>query len=103
MALAIVPIFLAGCGASDGDGDGIQSATKGLYRCQDCGEEFEELVRSPDEPVECEACDSGNVTRKMSTFATKVSGRTVADLSRADVAAAGSKCTGCSGGDCSSC
>jgi putative FmdB family regulatory protein len=74
------------------------------YRCLDCGEEFEELVRSDDEQVECEACDSENVKRKMSTFATKVSGRSLADLPPSAMGGGGgSKCSGCSGGNCASC
>ena len=75
------------------------------YRCLDCGEEFEELVRSVDEQVECEACDSENIQRKMSTFAAHTTTRTLGSLPPGAMAAGGggSKCSGCSGGDCASC
>jgi putative FmdB family regulatory protein len=72
------------------------------YHCLDCGAEFEELVRSEDEKIECEDCDSENVKRKMSTFAMKTGGRTVADM--APPSGGGrSKCSGCSGGNCATC
>ncbi len=73
------------------------------YRCLDCGAEFEELVRSDDEQVECEDCDSDKVQRKMSTFAMKTSGRTLADLPPPSRGGGGSKCSGCSGGNCATC
>jgi putative FmdB family regulatory protein len=73
------------------------------YRCLDCGTEFEELVRSEDEPIECEDCDSENVQRKMSTFAAHTGARTVGSLPPAGMGGGGSKCSGCSGGNCASC
>ena len=41
------------------------------YRCESCGEEFEELVRldTPDEEIECPACAQHTVKRRLSTFA----------------------------------
>jgi len=75
------------------------------YRCLDCGVEFEELVRSEDELIECEDCDSENVKRKMSTFAAHTTSHTLGSLPPQAMAArgGGSKCSGCSGGDCASC
>jgi len=46
------------------------------FVCQDCGWEFEELVRSTSsiEEVICPACDSEYVLKQISTFASKISG-----------------------------
>ncbi len=42
------------------------------YRCSECGERFEELVRgSGDEPTACRACGSSEVARVYSPFATE--------------------------------
>lgn len=71
------------------------------YTCLDCGEEFEELVRSSDEQVECEACESEKVKRKMSTFAAHTGGHTLGSMPPPSGGA--SKCSGCSGGNCASC
>ena len=70
------------------------------FRCQACDEEFEELLRSPDDPVECPACGAGEIQRKMSVFGFKSSGG-----SRSSVPSGGGghSCGGCSGGNCSSC
>jgi putative FmdB family regulatory protein len=38
------------------------------FRCRQCGEEFEALVRGAD-PVECRACHGSDVERLLSTFA----------------------------------
>lgn len=73
------------------------------YRCQDCDHEFEELVRSDDEQVECEACDSENVKRKMSTFTAHTGSRTLGSLPPSVGGGGGGKCAGCAGGNCASC
>ena len=67
------------------------------FTCQKCESDFEELVFSSDEEVECPSCKSTSVQRKISTFAFKSSGRFVA--------ASGSSCSGCSPGPsgCSGC
>ncbi|MGB9639285.1 MAG: FmdB family zinc ribbon protein [Anaerolineales bacterium] len=43
------------------------------FICSDCGHEFEELLRSASEiaQVRCESCDSPNVRKKLSLFASK--------------------------------
>ncbi|MDE2612206.1 MAG: zinc ribbon domain-containing protein [Burkholderiales bacterium] len=43
------------------------------YACQDCGREFETLVRSDTVP-ECPACRSRQLERRLSVFATASSG-----------------------------
>jgi putative FmdB family regulatory protein len=74
------------------------------YRCLDCGSEFEELVRSEDEQIECEDCDSENVQRKMSTFAAHTTTRTLGSMPPSAMGGGGgSKCSGCSGGNCATC
>ena len=46
------------------------------FICHDCGEEFEELVRSAStiEGVLCPECQSEQVTKKISIFASNASG-----------------------------
>lgn len=38
------------------------------YKCEICGNEFEELVRNADEKVQCPKCKSNLVKRKVSTI-----------------------------------
>ena len=68
------------------------------YVCQSCQEEFEELVFSQDEEVNCPACNGTEVTKKVSVVSFKSSGRFVA-------ASGGGACSGCSPGPtgCSGC
>ena len=44
------------------------------FVCQDCGTPFEELVRSAQvvDQVICPSCESSQVTKQISTFASKV-------------------------------
>ena len=46
------------------------------FECTECGERFEELVRSANavDEVVCPGCRSQSVRKKISTFASKVSG-----------------------------
>jgi len=46
------------------------------YVCAECGKPFEELVFSASKvsEVTCPACQSRNVTKKISTFASRLSG-----------------------------
>ncbi len=39
------------------------------YACQDCGEQFEKLVRASEQP-ECPRCHSVSLAKKLSVFAT---------------------------------
>ena len=67
------------------------------FICNECGEEFEELVFSRDESVDCPSCGNSDVKKKVSVAAFKSSGRFVAS--------SGSSCSGCSPGPggCSGC
>lgn len=46
------------------------------FVCEECGQFFEELVRSANSinEVICPGCQSERVTKKLSTFASKVAG-----------------------------
>ncbi|SHN66031.1 FmdB family zinc ribbon protein [Desulfovibrio litoralis] len=73
------------------------------FRCEKCGNEFEELVFGNDLPP-CPKCKH-NVCQKLISMAQfnvpgpSRAGQTVTFPS----SGGGSKCGGCSGGDCSSC
>lgn len=45
------------------------------YRCRDCGEEFEELVKmnTPTESIACPTCGQHHAERKLSMFASRSS------------------------------
>lgn len=55
------------------------------FQCQECGNPFEELVFSSSKISEltCPSCGSENIRKKMSTFASKVSGKTSFGLGNA--------------------
>ncbi len=45
------------------------------FACENCGWEFEELLRSANtSEVCCPACDSRHVNKKISSFASKIAG-----------------------------
>ena len=68
------------------------------FRCGRCKTRFEELVRSgADNNVACPRCGSKRLRRLMSGFVARRGGSSPAAVS------AGSSCSGCSGGDCSTC
>ena len=58
------------------------------YVCQDCGHEFEYLVRGSERPS-CPACEKGSLTKKMSVPAAHVAG--------------GGELPQCPSGSCGSC
>lgn len=68
------------------------------YRCHACAADFEELVRTDDEQVDCPECGSPEVTRKLSVFGYRSSGS-----SRPATSSGGSSCGSCSSGNCGSC
>lgn len=70
------------------------------YHCKDCGHTYEYLVLGGSEPDQCEACQSGNVCRLMSTcgFVTKGSGGETVSTS-----ASTSSCGGCTASSCAGC
>lgn len=75
------------------------------YACNECGNEFEELVFDRDECPPCPKCSSAKTGKLMSAVRSRVGGG-APDMGEADsgpAPAAPSGCAGCSGGDCSSC
>lgn len=80
------------------------------YSCTDCGAQFEELIFSDDDGVNCEKCGSANTEKLMSCCGFKTGGgeATGGDGPQArkpEYRGKGSTsaCAGCSGGNCSSC
>lgn len=73
------------------------------YHCTSCGKEFEELVFKDGETVRCPGCGSTQTEKLLSCCrfknASDSAGRGLA-LPRSS---GGSKCSGCSGGNCSTC
>ncbi|MEW6715290.1 MAG: zinc ribbon domain-containing protein [Nitrospirota bacterium] len=61
------------------------------YKCQECGEEFEELVFGQNPDVVCVKCNSRKVKKKLSVF-----GMGGAEKS-------GSGCSSCTSSSCKSC
>jgi putative FmdB family regulatory protein len=49
------------------------------YACQDCGREFETLVRSDTVPA-CPSCQSTSLEKRLSVFATSAAGPEAAPL-----------------------
>jgi putative FmdB family regulatory protein len=64
------------------------------YICSDCEHGFEELVLSSSEEIHCPSCDSAELERAMSVFASKSGG---------EFRSSSGGCGDCSGGDCSGC
>jgi putative FmdB family regulatory protein len=52
------------------------------YRCRDCGNEFEMLVRASDVPA-CPSCESRHLDRLLSMFAVSSAARSEASLAKA--------------------
>lgn len=44
------------------------------YRCGDCGQNFEKLVRREADVIACPACDGRHLEQQLSTFAAKADG-----------------------------
>lgn len=59
------------------------------YQCEDCGAEFELLVRS-DTRLECPTCESTNLEKQLSVFATEKSSGAAAPA-----LAGGAPCVSC--------
>lgn len=65
------------------------------YKCKKCGHRFEELCRHGQKDIPCPVCGGAETCRLISAFSTCNTG---------DTGASGGKaCTGCAGGNCSSC
>ncbi len=75
------------------------------YCCNKCSKEFEELIFKDDEPVNCPACGSDKVAKLISTCKFRTGGPIVAGSpsSNALTTRGSNPCSGCSGGDCSTC
>ena len=80
------------------------------YRCQACGKEFEELVFSRDECPPCPSCASARTEKLLSCCRSQMSGEGGADPEHPQRkpqyrgrGSGFSPCSGCSGGNCSSC
>ena len=66
------------------------------YHCENCQEEFEQIVFDSKAKVKCPKCQGGKVSKKVSAFSFKSGSKFVA--------ASGSKgCGGCSSHNCGSC
>ncbi|QER41941.1 zinc ribbon domain-containing protein [Thermodesulfobacterium sp. TA1] len=65
------------------------------FKCEECGEVFEELVLGSTEEIRCKKCKSPKVTKLMSQVAFKTGSKFVSS--------AGSACSTCKSGKCSSC
>lgn len=75
------------------------------FMCQSCKHEFEELVIK-DEEVKCPKCGSANTQQLMSCCRFSMGGDNGVGKAaqwRAQGGTSPSKCSGCSGGNCSSC
>jgi len=72
------------------------------YSCRSCGNEFEELVFKDDEQVRCPGCSSLETEKLLSCCRFKTAGGSTPHR-MAMPAAGGGKCSGCSGGNCSTC
>ncbi|MGE4297304.1 MAG: zinc ribbon domain-containing protein [Desulfovibrionaceae bacterium] len=77
------------------------------YKCEACGKEFEEIVYGDDTPA-CPACKSDKTSKLMSCCRFKNAGGVHGERnSKAPMVGynptGASKCSGCSGGNCSSC
>lgn len=59
------------------------------FECENCGETFEELVRSSAaiSEVLCPECESSQIHKKMSTFASRLAGGGSSSVSRSTSAA----------------
>ena len=72
------------------------------YVCEQCGNQFEEIVSSAatDCPP-CPKCASNNTKKLMSTCRTRTGGGQTG--ARTATASSGGGCAGCSGGSCATC
>jgi putative FmdB family regulatory protein len=68
------------------------------YRCLDCGEDFEDLIRNKrdEEELECPSCRSRNFVKQMSAFG-------VRGAVEKPITAGSGGCSGCSSSSCSTC
>ncbi len=65
------------------------------YQCNQCGQEFEQLVFKLSEAVQCPACQGHEVKKKFSAFGMKSGGKFVPS--------SGNSCGSCSSHSCAGC
>ncbi len=70
------------------------------YRCADCEQSFETLVRAGGEATECPCCHGGNIAREMSVFASSRGAGAVDSMSGAGDGGGAAGGGGCCGGGC---
>ncbi len=70
------------------------------YSCSKCGNEFERLVRSSSEKVECPKCAGTKVERKLSVFSASVSAGSSGPACGMVESCPSAKKSCCSGGTC---
>jgi putative FmdB family regulatory protein len=74
------------------------------YRCDDCGRDFEALVRSPSDRPTCPSCGAGSLTKQFSVpAAARASGAAGSALPVCEApapSAGGCGAMGCGGGFC---
>ena len=58
------------------------------YLCEECGESFEKLVRGSTKTILCPSCESENVRKKLSTFASRIAGGSSISTSSSSAGAA---------------
>ncbi|OPL17325.1 MAG: FmdB family transcriptional regulator [delta proteobacterium ML8_D] len=68
------------------------------YICNECGEEFEELVLGSRADIKCPKCDSLRAQKKVSSFAFKTGHKFVGTGKKSS-----GRCKGCTSSNCSSC
>jgi putative FmdB family regulatory protein len=66
------------------------------FMCSECSKSFEELVFSASkvDSVVCPSCGSGEVKKKMSTFASKTSGGSSFSFNASSAGSSGGACSG---------
>lgn len=72
------------------------------YECEQCGKRFEELVFGDDVPP-CPACGTANTKKLLSCACFAMTGGAGGDKPSFSAAGSANKCSGCAGGNCSSC
>lgn len=50
------------------------------YRCEDCGTQFEKLVRRGEDGVSCPSCGQAHLKTEFSTFSARANGPSKAEL-----------------------
>lgn len=65
------------------------------YECLNCGRNFEKIIFSKNEEINCTSCNSNKVRKRVSAFGMKT-GEKFSSPS-------GSACNTCSSGNCSTC